>query len=502
MLRRTSFLAIALALSGVACSSNVTNPGSGGSAPTTTASTTANGGSGGTSDTGGTGGTGGVDPVDAGDGGDAPPDAPPGSCKSDADCPSTGIPCFGSLCVAGMCAAPTPAFDFTACDDGNTCTENDYCMAGACVGSPLSCPNAGACNVAICDPVQGCLSTPANNGDPCDDGDPCTGSGSCQAGICQKGTPLDCTFLDGLCTQGTCDPQQGCISTPKANGTSCNDNLFCTVNDSCQNGVCVGGGPNPCNQGNPCFVGVCNEAAKSCAAVPGNNGAACDDGSPCTMGTTCQNGICGGGVAVNNGAACDDGVSCTMNTTCQNGICGGGGGATIFFADDFHDGAKGWTLDTEWQIGPAKASTSQDIGNPDPALDHTTTADNGVAGVVIGGNAGTALHGYYYLTSPPMNTSVAAGQVILSFYRFLNSDFAPWMTNIIEVWNGTAWMQVWKSGNQAISDGQWTFISHDLTAHKNNAMRVRFGFNVGQAQAYDVSGWNIDDVRIASISCP
>ncbi|WP_196811806.1 S8 family peptidase, partial [Dolichospermum circinale] len=83
-------------------------------------------------------------------------------------------------------------------------------------------------------------------------------------------------------------------------------------------------------------------------------------------------------------------------------------GFTTYFSDDFANNSKGWTLGTEWQIGAATASTGHVYGNPDPGTDNTPTADNGVAGVVIGGNASTAaLHDFYYLTSPVINTSTA-----------------------------------------------------------------------------------------------
>jgi Trypsin/Bacterial pre-peptidase C-terminal domain len=47
-----------------------------------------------------------------------------------------------------------------SCDDGNPCTTNDRCQAGACAG------------------------TSATNGTACDDGNPCTQSDSCQDGAC------------------------------------------------------------------------------------------------------------------------------------------------------------------------------------------------------------------------------------------------------------------------------------------------------------------------------
>ncbi|APR86315.1 BNR repeat domain protein [Minicystis rosea] len=485
----------AIALLGVGCSSTTDSPTGTGAGGTTTAPTT--------SSTGGAGG----DPVDAGDAGDAqldaPPDAPPGSCVTADDCPAAGIACMGPACVNGACTV-APAFDFSGCDDGNPCTENDYCAQGTCTGTPIVCEASDACHAGTCDPLLGCTDKPANDGASCDDGDPCTGNGACASGFCQKGVLVDCSFLDGLCTVGVCDAAQGCIAKPTADGVPCDDNLFCTINDHCQGGTCVGGGPKACTSGNPCFVGACNEALGTCTVVPGNDGAACDDGNVCTASTTCLAGACVGGVPANDGLACDDGSACTVNTVCTGGKCGGGQGPTIYFADDFHDNSKGWTLGTEWQIGPTSVSNGQDNGNPDPALDHTSTNDNGVAGVALGGNAavtGSIIHGQYYLTSPPFNTASASGSVMLGFYRWLNSDFAPYMTNVIEVWNGTAWIQIWKSSS-TISDNQWVYVSHDITVYKNAAMQIRFGFDIGKTDVFTVSSWNIDDVQIASAACP
>src|ERR1700733_431424 len=105
-------------------------------------------------------------------------------------------------------------------------------------------------------------------------------------------------------------------------GTACNDNLFCTVNDTCTAGVCKGT-PNPCMAvPNPCMVPSCNEAQKSCVAVVGNNGVACASANQCVVGTTCNNGVCSGGMPGNAGMACNDGNGCDKGTKCSNGVCG------------------------------------------------------------------------------------------------------------------------------------------------------------------------------------
>ena len=170
--------------------------------------------------------------------------------------------------------------------------------------------------------------------------------------------------------------------------------------------------------------------------------------------------------------------------------------ASEIFNEDFSDNSAGWTLGTEWMIGPATASSPLPPGNPDPATDTTPTADNGVAGVIIGGNATTALHGYYYLTSPAINANFP-GTLTLEFYRWLNSDYTPYMQNAVEVWNGSAWVTVWQSGGSpSIFENAWSLQTYDLTPYKNAALQVRFGHTVGSSGAYIVSSWNIDDVRL------
>jgi hypothetical protein len=166
---------------------------------------------------------------------------------------------------------------------------------------------------------------------------------------------------------------------------------------------------------------------------------------------------------------------------------------------------NGWTLGNEWQIGVATVSTGHQGGNPDPAQDHSTSADNKLAGVVIGGNASiSSSHGLYYLTSPVINSS-GTGNVMLDFWRWLNSDWYSWMWNTVEVYNGSSWVTLWNephefvngTASETILDSAWTNITHDLTAYKNTNMRVRFGFAVQvDFDSWKMSSWNIDDVVI------
>lgn len=160
------------------------------------------------------------------------------------------------------------------------------------------------------------------------------------------------------------------------------------------------------------------------------------------------------------------------------------------FTEAFANNSAGWTMDAGWAIGPAIA------GGGDPGVDNTPTADNGISGYVIGGTTGTAIFTARYLTSPVIDTNVA-GNVSLEFYRWLNADYPPFMDSTIEVWNGSAWIQIFAvPSSTPYSESAWTRVQYDVTAYKNAAFRVRFGVAVTSTSAFDRGSWNIDDLRV------
>lgn len=177
-----------------------------------------------------------------------------------------------------------------------------------------------------------------------------------------------------------------------------------------------------------------------------------------------------------------------------------------FFFDGFGNGQnmQGWTLDTQWQIGQAVAGSSAPMGfSPDPGMDASMDAGNGLAGVVIGGNASTDPHEPYYLTSKVVDLSGAPGSVVLSFARWLNSDQPPAMTSSVEVFDGSSWVVVWDNLNNGfgttINDSQWMRQAIVVTQYKNANFRVRFGVAVemGIVPTLSVGSWSVDDVGLA-----
>jgi hypothetical protein len=425
------------------------------------------------------------------------------ACSVDADCPPAPSTCLAYTCDTGGACALGALPDESPCDDGLFCTVDEVCASGVCSGSPRACPAKDACNVGVCvEATQACGLAEANDGQSCDDGNPCDGPGTCASGACQPG-PDACASLQTECLVATCMAGVGCVTQPELDGTmcgvslcssgicqaghcdltaineghACDDGLFCTIDDTCQGGFCVGS-PNTCPTGAACVQGTCDEASQSCVTSPILDGSPCDDGDACHGGATCADQMCVGGVA-----------------------------PVVLFEETFDDDSHGWTLGPEWQIGPAMASEGQTFGNPDPGTDHTGNAANGVAGVEIGGNAAVAspdpTHPSYYLTSPVIDTAAGGARLYLTFYRWLNSDAAPYMVNTVEASvDGVSWAVIWQTTGVPVTDGAWTFQVLDVTAYEGATSRFRFGFGIGDPGVFTVSSWNLDDVKVQTAPCP
>lgn len=130
----------------------------------------------------------------------------------------------------------------------------------------------------------------------CDDGNPCTVD-VCQnpstGGTCTH-TLVTCEPSTDSCLANQCNPAKGlCEPVMQPNGTACEDGLYCTEDDYCQAGVCVGGTPRSCTAlDTDCVVGSCNEDLRQCIPVAAEEGTPCDDGQMCTGGDQCVAGIC------------------------------------------------------------------------------------------------------------------------------------------------------------------------------------------------------------------
>lgn len=245
-----------------------------------------------------------------------------------------GVPCQdGDSCSGpdtcdqvGVCNGGPAVVDGTPCDDGLFCTGVESCENGRCTSSDGDpCPGT-ACNVCqedtdscfnpagsscadgsgcvtggTCDGAGTCTGGTFADGAPCDDGLYCNGTDdSCQGGTCSVHTGSPCVGSDGDANcQESCDEATDSCNAPDAEGSSCDDTLFCNGDaDECVDGACVGSGTAACDDGNSCTEDSCDEGTQECVSSLLPDGTACADGEICTVDDVCTAGVCTGDPAL------------------------------------------------------------------------------------------------------------------------------------------------------------------------------------------------------------
>jgi len=196
-------------------------------------------------------------------------------------------------------------------------------------GEDCSAINTPDCFVSVCNdgtfpgPVGSCVVVPDVDGTVCDDDLFCTVDDTCQAGVCTGGPPNDCGMTAPECNTITCDEtSKSCSTEAIPNGGACSPGDLCQTGGECNNGLCVGT-PKDCFFApvpSECFNSECNPQNGMCEPVPGNDGATCiDTNDLCSDGNTCSSGVCGGGGPkdcsfLTNG--CDLGTCDALTGTC------------------------------------------------------------------------------------------------------------------------------------------------------------------------------------------
>jgi hypothetical protein len=383
-------------------------------------------------------------------------------------------PCTVDSCDNGLCRHDLPNFD-----DGNACTVDGCDAKTGVYHAALSVNDMNACTADLCNPLSGVSHSPV----PIDDKNPCT-EDSCNPGSGIAHSPIN---LDdkNACTLDACNPFTGVISHTSQ---LVDDGNACTA-DFCDPGT----GMTFHSQilvedGNLCTLDSCDPFTGTIT----HSGIDINDANACTT-DTCEP---FSGLIQHVSIDCNDNNPCTVDS-CNPAVGCQHTSFNTFFSEDFSSANAGWALESGWQIGPAKVSSGQVQGNADPSVDHSATADNGIAGVFIGGNTPTQLQGPLYLTSPVIDLSNVAGPVTFEFWRWLNSDYPPFMNSTVEAFNGVTWQTLYSvPGPPPVNDSSWNLIQFDVTAYKNANFRVRWSWAVTSPGVYTESSWNIDDVRI------
>lgn len=137
----------------------------------------------------------------------------------------------------------------------------------------------------------------------------------CEAGLIAEVT--ECALVVNQCKEGFCDAEMGCIERDRAVGSPCDDGKFCTLADSCNEGVCSSATENCLDS--VCVDQHCDEQQGKCVVDTAFNDKPCGEGFACQMGVCTSTSNCSGictpnceGETADCNIACRDAQSCTV----------------------------------------------------------------------------------------------------------------------------------------------------------------------------------------------
>jgi hypothetical protein len=248
---------------------------------------------------------------------------------------SDGNACtLGDQCLAGACK---PA-SFLDCSDGNPCTADSCDMVKGCVhvatapcaadagGGDADASDSTSYDTTEAGPAAANSCKAADSGTPCDDASSCTVEDQCVGGDC-VGVPIACPDDGDACTTEACVSGQGCVHTgcpflPNVASAGCG--AGCTIG-TCAPGWadCNGDVEDGCETDIADSTSHCGGCAIVCPSV-GNGAGACVAGS-------CKVTACAAGHADCDGKGAN---GCETDLSGDVANCGGCGNACkLKFAD-------------------------------------------------------------------------------------------------------------------------------------------------------------------------
>jgi len=227
-----------------------------------------------------------------------------GACEGIATCTGNGATCPDNPLVAAGTVCRPAAGDCDVAEvctgTSNQCPNNEFAPAGTVCRDPSNqCEVAATCtgNNATCPP-----NGVKTNGTPCDrDNNLCT-LDTCQNGVCQAGSQVQCPTLTNPCKVSVCAPATGtCVEQNAPNTTLCSTDL-CRTGQTCNNGTCQGGTPKTCPVCQTCSGATGTCVPVTCTTTPGQ--------------ICCLTGPRAGTCGVAFGAPCT-----SANSNCCTGTC-------------------------------------------------------------------------------------------------------------------------------------------------------------------------------------
>jgi len=241
-------------------------------------------------------------------------------CKKDSDC-NDGLFCTLDKCVNNKCVYKNLNVDDKISCTIDSCDEENDKIAHTPDNS--QCQDGLYCNgEEICDIKKGCVKgTPVN----CDDNSQCS-IDSCDEGLDKKDNIGQCEYDTSQCKckkNSDCDDNNPCTddicnrricTNVNDNTNSCDDNLFCTIDDRCSEGSCIGDSRKT-DDGISCTIDSCDEKL---GIIHNTDDSLCNDELACTYDKCDAEKGC---ISTTDDSLCKDNIKCTVDSCNINKGC-------------------------------------------------------------------------------------------------------------------------------------------------------------------------------------
>ncbi|RMG44441.1 MAG: M28 family peptidase [Acidobacteria bacterium] len=170
----------------------------------------------------------------------------------------------------------------------------------------------------------------------------------------------------------------------------------------------------------------------------------------------------------------------------------------LYWKATFEDGAPGWTLGGEWQVGPPRGAGGSS-GNPDPPRAYNGDAVLGHDLEGLGGYPGDYEPNISETARSPVLDASNWTNTRLLLYKRLNTG--PGDDASIWLWSGQG-RPLYRSGGSTVLDDTFSVMSFDVGPFADGRPAVQLEFRQQSDGAGQYSGWNVDDVIFKDGSLP
>lgn len=170
----------------------------------------------------------------------------------------------------------------------------------------------------------------------------------------------------------------------------------------------------------------------------------------------------------------------------------------LYFRETFENGAPGWTLGGEWQVGTPQGRGGS-FGQADPVEAYNNSKVLGHDLTGLGAFPGDYEPNVTESARMPAQNGTTWANSKLIIYKRLNVGSED--DAMVFLWTNNG-LPIYRSNGTTVTDGAYQMVSWDISQRADGAQAVAVEFKQKSDGGRNYSGWNIDDVIIKNGALP